>query len=317
MTIGTADDPLVPAEERTSSLLNTASSNMDTTVGDTTGLLNSSTGFTPTTYSGPTTEQLNTGIKSGSDYVTPESLVSNQMASLLSSNSPLMKQAETKANLQANKMGLLSSSMAVGAAQGEAMKSMLPIATSDAATYADKMKGQQALESQVAADKASGMISGSLKEQAASIEQQQSKFTKMLETQVAGLTAKLTTEQQSALIGVQESYKYLTGSSMTILNASLNEKLKTQEIDAAQAQDAMNQSHSLLENYQVTVEQLLKDPDFTQLPSATIQQTLNNILAQTVGEIRFLTDSVGIDVSPYLTAMTSAISFTASPSTAV
>jgi hypothetical protein len=207
--------------------------------------------------------------------------------------------------------------MAVGAAQGEAMKSMLPIATSDAATYADKMKGQQALESQVAADKASGMISGSLKEQAASIEQQQSKFNKMLETQVAGLTAKLTTEQQSALIGVQESYKYLTGSSMTILNASLNEKLKTQEIDAAKAQDAMNQSHSLLENYQVTVEQLLKDPDFTQLPSATIQQTLNNILAQTVGEIRFLTDSVGIDVSPYLTAMTSAISFTASPSTAV
>jgi len=55
-----------------------------------------------------------------------------QLGSMLDSDSPLMKRAETKGKQFANQRGLLNSSMAAGAAQGAMIDRATPIAKQDA-----------------------------------------------------------------------------------------------------------------------------------------------------------------------------------------
>lgn len=63
--------------------------------------------------------------------------VSGQLTGLLGSNSDYLKLNESKANIAANRRGLLSSSMAAGAGRAAAISAALPIAQQDAATIAD------------------------------------------------------------------------------------------------------------------------------------------------------------------------------------
>lgn len=69
--------------------------------------------------------------------VSDKSTVQNQVANIVSSGSPLNTLAETAANKAVNRRGLLNSSIAVGAGQEAVLKSALPIAQQDAATYAN------------------------------------------------------------------------------------------------------------------------------------------------------------------------------------
>jgi len=70
--------------------------------------------------------------------------VTPRLKGLLDSGSPLMQQAETAGLQQANKRGLLNSSMAVGAAQGEAYKVAVPIASQEASQIHQRnLSGQQ------------------------------------------------------------------------------------------------------------------------------------------------------------------------------
>lgn len=64
-----------------------------------------------------------------------QELVSSQMQQLLDSESPYMQQALLAGQRQAASRGLLSSSMAAGAAQAAAIQAALPIAAADAQTY--------------------------------------------------------------------------------------------------------------------------------------------------------------------------------------
>ena len=66
--------------------------------------------------------------------VNSDQTVAGQVNGLISQNSPLLQQTQTKALEQANQRGLLNSSMAVGAAQSALYSAALPIAQADAAT---------------------------------------------------------------------------------------------------------------------------------------------------------------------------------------
>lgn len=78
--------------------------------------------------------------------VQDNSLVSNQLQGLLSSNSPYMQQAAQAGMNTANSRGLLNSSMAAGNAQAAAIQAGLPIAQQDASTYnQQQLANQQAL----------------------------------------------------------------------------------------------------------------------------------------------------------------------------
>lgn len=63
--------------------------------------------------------------------------VQGQLAGLINSGNPLLVQAQTRAAQQANKRGLLNSSMAVGAGESALYDAALPIAQADAGTYRD------------------------------------------------------------------------------------------------------------------------------------------------------------------------------------
>lgn len=58
--------------------------------------------------------------------------VSNRVTGLMSKNNPYMQQARTRGMQSANRRGLLNSSMAVGAAEGEAYSAAVPIASQEA-----------------------------------------------------------------------------------------------------------------------------------------------------------------------------------------
>lgn len=63
--------------------------------------------------------------------------VQGQLGSMLQSDSPLMKRAETKGKQFANSRGLLNSSMAAGAAQGAMIDAAMPAAQQDAGYQQD------------------------------------------------------------------------------------------------------------------------------------------------------------------------------------
>lgn len=67
-----------------------------------------------------------------------DDLVSPRLSGLLAESSPLMKQAQTLGKQQANRRGLLNSSIAVGAAQNEMIKAALPIASQEASQIHQK-----------------------------------------------------------------------------------------------------------------------------------------------------------------------------------
>ena len=94
--------------------------------------------------------------------VKPEELAQTQLANITKANSPLMQQAATAGLQQAQQRGLLSSSLAAGAAQGEVLKAATPIALQDASTYAQA--GGQTFES---ANQAGQFNAGQAAQQAA------------------------------------------------------------------------------------------------------------------------------------------------------
>jgi hypothetical protein len=107
--------------------------------------------YSPTSYSAPT--QKAAGYDpSMRDYrtydasqvedqtmleVTPEQTVESRLQGLLSKGSPLLTLAQTRARQGMNQRGLLSSSMAEGEALRAMTEAALPIASADAATFAN------------------------------------------------------------------------------------------------------------------------------------------------------------------------------------
>lgn len=75
---------------------------------------------------------------------TPENdQVDAEVTRITSQNTPIMKQAATTGLKMANRRGLMNSSMAVGAAQNEVIKTALPMASQNAAqTHAKNISGQ-------------------------------------------------------------------------------------------------------------------------------------------------------------------------------
>ena len=69
--------------------------------------------------------------------------VAGQMTGLLSSDSPYLNLARTGAKLEANRRGLLNSSMAAGAGEAAAISAALPIASQDASTFSTQRLNNQ------------------------------------------------------------------------------------------------------------------------------------------------------------------------------
>ncbi len=104
------------------------------------GLLTTPVSVTPQTSLTGQGYTASSGASSGYDptkwNVDRPQTVAGQVEDITTSGSPLMQRAETRANLQSNKRGLLNSSMALQAGQAALYDAALPIAQADAQTNA-------------------------------------------------------------------------------------------------------------------------------------------------------------------------------------
>lgn len=70
--------------------------------------------------------------------ISGDALVENRITGLLDKDNAYMRQADTRGNQQAQRRGLLSSSLAVGAVENERIAAALPIAQQDASLYGQR-----------------------------------------------------------------------------------------------------------------------------------------------------------------------------------
>lgn len=231
----------------------------------------------------------------GSQYVTPESLVSNQLETLLSQESPLMLQAQEKAKAEANRMGLLSSSMAVGASQGAAMERMTPIAQANAQTYATAQQQQQQTDNQgllsgqqatnlTQGNIAEGIISSNLTQHSAAINQANQTVQNVFTTSMKAADA----NAQVLLNDVNNRWNYFSQTAMTDLSNQWSERLLTGQVEQERYNTAMNSSSQIMQNTQTSITTLMQDPDIMSQDPATVANMFNTIYDQAQASIAFI-----------------------------
>ncbi len=119
--------------------------------------------------------------------------VSARLTGLLQEDSPLMQAAKTTGLKMANRRGLLNTSMAVGAAQGEMLKAAVPIASQESAQAAARGLSAQAAEQTggLSAQEATqaGVLSAQEAEQTGVLQERQ--FGRDYEIQARDITAQM------------------------------------------------------------------------------------------------------------------------------
>jgi hypothetical protein len=152
-------------------------------------------------------------LTEGTSYVTPEMTVQGQLEQILAAGSPLQTLAESRAEEEAQKRGLLSSSMAIGAGQKALYDTALEVAKPDAQTYGAFGKTQQEGEYDITKTGYEGDIAAALK----TAEKQGEAAGMLLQGQI-----------QSELQGQQEAAR------QTLLETELASKEAMQQFQATE-----------------------------------------------------------------------------------
>lgn len=255
----------------------------------------------------------NLSVKLGTDYITPETQVSSQLNKLLSSDSPYLKTVETSAKEQANKSGLLSSSMAVGNSTRRAIEAAAPIAAQDATSATQFQLGQQAAENQFKTIEAEGATSASLKGYQAQLDQAnqnvQNAFQKTLadleattQKDIADLNAttsitqtQMNNDARAVLAEAEAGWTSELQTTLADKNAELQKLLTDKEIDANTFSLSMNSISNVMNNTSVAIANLLNNPNFVAQGSAVVKATFNNLIKSGAASIQFIGSAASMD----------------------
>ena len=221
-----------------------------------------------------------------------KSTVAGQLTSLLSADSPYIKQAETKAKEQAASRGLLNTTLAAQAGRKAAIESALPIAQTDAETYRQFGLQQQTAENQMATIQGEAIVSGELNKQKAAIAQTAQNIQNAFQSRLQGAT-----EQSKTWL---QDLQQVHTTNLQALEHQQNLALQQQNITAEKASAIRTQSSQIMQNYQISVENLMTDPDFLNLGSAAINNAVNQMQTLARNSIKFLGASSGIDMSDFV-----------------
>jgi hypothetical protein len=164
--------------------------------------------------------------------------VSGQLQGILSSGSPLLQQAQTRATQAMGKRGLINSSMAVGAGESALYDAALPIAGADANTY------------RAAADLDYATKADTSKFNASEVNKQQG-----LNQELTSRTnlANLDSATRLQLTDIEARYKTLMQANdsssklYTQAVANMNEIMMNKDLDAPAKQRALNNQASMLQ----------------------------------------------------------------------
>lgn len=164
--------------------------------------------------------------------------VADQFKGLIQDGSPIIDMARTRAKEQMNGMGLLNSSMALGAADAAAYQAALPIAQADATTYGTAARENTAATNAALATNAAATNDVSKLNLSANIE---------------ALKANMDAANKTRLAGVEADYKTLIQTSASAADAyksalaQIGEVMRSTTMDATAKSNAINGIYGSME----------------------------------------------------------------------
>ncbi len=233
------------------------------------------------------TSSLPTAI-SGESFITPATTVAGQLENILKRGSPLQDLTATRAREQANALGMMSSSAAVGAGERALIDSAMPIAQQDAESAARFVQAEQNLVNEQTKIQTEAIVAGDLTVQKAKIANEQKAINDAFEIQLRGLDQ----AEATNILNLKGQWD----TEFKRIDALLTEKLTQQEIDANVEQTIMNQSHDMMNQYQISVQQLLGNKVF--LDSMPNREAMNGIFDDmfqtTLSSLEFNANAAGV-----------------------
>lgn len=243
--------------------------------------------------------------------VTPDQTVEGRIGNIVNPNNPLMVQAETQANSDANARGLINSSMATSAGQDAMYRAALPIATADAATYgkaagynADQANQVALQNAQMKTSTAQANLSANTQWAGANLNAQTTKDVAGINTASQQKIASEQNQTQLAQTGMQGQ----TQRDVATLNADSQQKIAT--LDSAtrtQIQQLQNQNSTLLNTnqqasqafnqYVVAASNIQNNPNLDAANKTTALQTL---WQTTQTQLQVLAHVSGLDLTGML-----------------
>ena len=257
-----------------------------------------------TGYQSPFTTNAVTGelegapqVKQSESYITPQTTVAGQLEALMKVDSPLMKLSETQAKERSSALGMSSSSMAIGAAQKALLETAMPIAQQDAQQAFQLKQQQQAIDNEQTKIETEAQVAGQLNLQKAQLAEQQTRLQAGWETTLKGLDQ----QTQVEFAGYQNELS----KNIKELEANLQAQLQKQNIDAQIQGILVNQAQDMLNNYQVTIQQLLGNQAFLEsMPNSDAMKGLfNDMFATVSSSIRYSAKTAGVYNSTMETAI--------------
>lgn len=250
-------------------------------------------------YESPDAKELigESGIEKGTSYLDPEGTVQDQLNKLLESDSKYMEVAERRAKEQAASMGLLGSSMAVGAAHRAAIEQALPIAQQDAKTYAEFMLNEQKTKNEMSRMKMESDLSAYAREHMYNIDTEKMKFGKQMDliAQQAGNMGNA--ELEMSLTKAKLQWDAETKAHLAEIDAELTMKMNQQEIDAREREYASKTSSQIMAAAYGTINDLMGNADFmagyADDPEG-LTTVFNNFINLAKDQVRFIGASAGL-----------------------
>ena len=250
-------------------------------------------------YESPDAEQLigDSGLKEGKSYIDAEGTVAGQLESLLDSDSAYMTNAKRRADERAASLGLLGSSMAVGASERAAIESALPIAQQDAKTFAESMLNEQKTANEMSRMKMESDLSAYAREHVYDIDTEKLKFSKQMDL-IAQQAANMgNAEVDMALQKAKLTWDAETKEHLAKIDAELTMKMNQQEIDAREREYASKTSSQIMAAAYGTINDLMGNADFmagyADNPDG-LTSVFNNFINLAKDQVRFIGASAGL-----------------------
>ena len=240
-------------------------------------------------------------IKTGTSYYDEaKGTVAGRLTSLLNNESPYMKQVEQRSKEAASRKGLLNTSIAVQSGQAAAYDAALPIAQQDASEFNKFGLQQQTAENQQKTIQSEAIVSGEMTQQKAAIAQQAQNIQNAFNAKLSGAN-----EQSKAwLEGMSENHN----KTMQELEHSQNLVLQQFQNDLEKQKTASTLASQTMQNYQISVENLMTDPDFMDLGPDAMNNAINQMQILAKNSIKFIGAAANIPnfsqwANTYLTAL--------------
>jgi len=233
-----------------------------------------------------------TGVLAGADTVTDKSLVSNQITSLLDQDSPYIQQARLQGQRDAAGRGMLNSSMAAGASEAAAIKAAAPLAMQDAQTYATAEGKTQAGEIEKDKIQTEGIVSGGLTTLGADISAKDKKIDNMFKASMEGAS--------DANNIIFEGMRQSNQAFMQEMGEIHQRNFQREDISAKKAAALGIFTQSVLTNFQITVENFMKDPDMLKLGPTAMNNAIEVAQTRATNIIGYANASAGVDLTDQL-----------------